>query len=497
MTTTTDDEKLSADAARARLTSQRWIQLVIGIVCMVMIANYQYGWTNFVTPITKELKLTREAVQWTFTLFIAAETWLVPVEGYLVDRFSPRAVVLAGGVIAALGWVLNSYAGSMGMLVLGQVVAGIGAGAVYGTCVGNALKWFPERRGLAAGLTAAGFGAGSALTVSPIVSSIASNGYQSTFLTYGIGQGVIIFVLAWFLRKPDAKVIAALPKPATKVSNRPQYAPLQVLKSPPFWVMYVMFVLMAAPGLLMTANLAQIGEDWGIAKVPVALFGLTYTAVVFAQKIDRVLNGLTRPFFGWISDRIGRENTMLIAFGVEAIGIFLLSRFGHDPVAFVLLTGTVYFAWGEIYSLFPSTCADTYGWKYATTNAGLLYTAKGMGSLFVPLGTYLAGRGNWETTLAVLALMNLTAAILAIVVLKPMRRNLMAADEAAAKPSDVAAAAAQPARSKVPQASQPLTKAAPLDAPALAPSPAKEARDGEPAPDTKPATDGPGPQRRV
>ncbi len=417
---------LSADAARARLSWQRWIQLVVGIICMVMIANYQYGWTNFVTPLTNELHQTRAAVQWTFTLFIAAETWLVPVEGYLVDRYSPRAVVIGGGVIAAAGWVINSYAGGMSTLILGQVVAGIGAGAVYGTCVGNALKWFPERRGLAAGLTAAGFGAGAALTVTPIVSAIESTGYRSAFLYFGIGQGLVICALAWILKKPDAAIVAALPKPAAAVASRPQFSPMQVLRSPVFWVMYVMFVLMATGGLFVTANLSPMTEDWGFAKTPVTLIGLTMPAVVFAQKLDRVLNGITRPFFGWVSDKIGRENTMLIAFGAEAVGIFLLSRLGHDPVMFVILSGLVFFAWGEIYSLFPSTCADSYGWKFATTNAGMLYTAKGMGALFVPLGTWLAGRGNWETALTIVAAMNLAAAILAIAVLKPMRRQMMA-----------------------------------------------------------------------
>jgi MFS transporter, OFA family, oxalate/formate antiporter len=420
---------LSADDARARLSRQRWIQLVIGIVCMVMIANYQYGWTNFVTPLTEELKLTRAAVQWTFTLFVAAETWLVPVEGYLVDRFGPRIVVVIGGLVAALGWCINGWATSMPTLVLGQVVAGIGAGAVYGTCVGNALKWFPERRGLAAGLTAAGFGAGSALTVSPIISSIKSSGYQSTFLYFGIGQGLVIFALAWLLRQPDAKTVAALPKPAAATSNRPQYTPGQVLKAPVFWVMYVMFVLMVTGGIFVTASLVQLGEDWNLKDVPVTLIGLTMPAVIFAQKLDRVLNGITRPFFGWVSDKLGRENTMFVAFGAEAIGIFLLSRYAHDPVMFVILSGMVFFAWGEIYSLFPSTCADTFGWKFAATNAGLLYTAKGMGALFVPLGTVLAGRNNWEVALGVVAVMNLTAAILAITVLKPMRQRLKVRDE--------------------------------------------------------------------
>ena len=436
---------LTADAARAQLSVQRWIQLIVGIVCMVMIANYQYGWTNFVTPITKELKLTREAVQWTFTLFILFETWLVPVEGWFADRFGPRMVVIAGAVLAALGWVVNGAAQSGGALAAGQIIAGIGAGAVYGTCIGNALKWFPERRGLAAGLTAAGFGAGSALTVSPIVSAIESSGYQSTFVYFGIGQGVVILALAWLLRPPSADVVAVLPKPAAQTSNRKQFKWHEMVKTPVFWVMYVMFVLMATGGLLLTANLVQIGEDLGIAKTPVALMGFTYTAVVFAQKLDRIMNGLTRPFFGWVSDRLGRENTMLLAFGLEAVGILFLSRFGSNPVAFVLLTALAYFAWGEIYSLFPSTCADTYGWRFATTNAGLLYTAKGTGALFVPLGTALAGKGNWPTALLVVALMNIIAAVAAVAILKPMRRRMQAATQTSVQEPSAPAAAQAPA----------------------------------------------------
>src|SRR5712675_2005438 len=146
----------------------RWTQLAIGVLAMVMIANYQYGWTFFVPDIQKKFKWDRSAIQWAFTLFVLFETWLVPVEGWFVDKYGPRLVVLFGGMLCAIGWVINSYADSLGMFYFGQIIAGIGAGGVYGTCVGNALKWFPDKRGLAAGLTAAGFGAGSALTVAPI-----------------------------------------------------------------------------------------------------------------------------------------------------------------------------------------------------------------------------------------------------------------------------------------------------------------------------------------
>jgi OFA family oxalate/formate antiporter-like MFS transporter len=425
---TTDVESPSAaDAARARLQGQRWIQLIIGVVCMVMIANLQYGWTLFVTPMAAEHHWSLTAIQGAFGVFVAFETWPVPLEGYMVDRFGPRAVTIFGGVLVAVGWSLNSMADSLPFLYVGQAIGGIGAGAVYGTCVGNALKWFPERRGLAAGITAAGFGAGSAATVIPISMMIESSGYATTFLVFGLGQGALVVVLGWFLTQPDAAAVAALPKQAAAIANRPQFTWSQMIKTPVFWIMYAMFVLMAAGGLFVTANLKPIALDFKVSNVPVSLLGVTLPAITFALTLDRLLNGVTRPFFGWVSDRIGRENTMFIAFFGEAVGILLLSQLGGDPVLFVVLSGVVFFAWGEIYSLFPSTCADTYGWKYAAGNAGLLYTAKGTAGLFlVPLATKLATSAGWHIVFLVGAAMNLAAAILAIAALKPMRRRLIA-----------------------------------------------------------------------
>jgi len=337
-------------------------------------------------------------------------------------------VVMVGGILCGLGWVLNSFADSLTTLYFAAAISGIGAGAVYGTCVGNALKWFSDRRGLAAGLTAAGFGAGSALTILPIIAIIKADGYESAFLYFGIGQGLVVFVISLFLTDPRHVVSAALRQKAAQPSTHVQqtrrnYRPVEVLGKPAFWVMYVMFVLVAAGGLMATAQLAPIAKDFKIMDVPVSLIGITLPALTFALAIDRVLNGLTRPFFGWVSDSIGRELTMLIAFGLEAIGILSLYKFGHDPVLFVILTGIVFFAWGEIYSLFPSTCADTFGAKYATANAGLLYTAKGTASLLVPLSSVLtAMTGNWHAVFIVASAMNAVAALMAWFVLRPMRR---------------------------------------------------------------------------
>ena len=427
--------------------SYRWLQLLMGIVCMAMIANLQYGWTLFVNPIADKYGWTRAAIQVAFTIFVLTETWLVPIEGYLVDRFGPRPVVMVGGILCGIGWVLNSYASSLWMLYFAAAVGGVGAGAVYGTCVGNALKWFPDRRGLAAGLTAAGFGAGSALTILPISAMIKNTGYESAFLYFGIGQGLVVFIMSWLLsdprhvHSPALKKMAETPSPEAAVQQtRRNYRPMEVLRQPVFWVMYFMFVIVAAGGLMATAQLGPIAKDFKIGDIPVSILGLTLPALTFALAIDRVLNGLTRPFFGWVSDKIGREPTMFIAFGLEAVGILALYQYGQNPVAFVILTGLVFFAWGEIYSLFPSTCADTFGSKYAAANAGLLYTAKGTASLLVPLSSVLAtATGGWHVVFIVASILNAIAALMAWFVLRPMRRAHMKAAAASAEISGVLA----------------------------------------------------------
>jgi OFA family oxalate/formate antiporter-like MFS transporter len=423
-----------------RPPAYRWMQLFMGIICMVMIANLQYGWTLFVNPITAKYGFTSAAIQVAFTIFVLTETWLVPIEGYLVDRFGPRPVVLVGGLLCGIGWVMNSFATTLMAFYVAAAVSGAGAGAVYGTCVGNALKWFPDRRGLAAGLTAAGFGAGSALTVLPIQAIIKTMGYETAFLYFGIGQGVVVMMIAMGLTDPRHVLKAGFPKTAGVVrraarviQTKRDYRPMEIVREPVFWVMYLIFVLVAAGGLMAVAQLAPIAKDFKIAEIPVSILGLTLPALTFALTIDRVLNGLTRPFFGWVSDNIGRERTMLIAFMVEGIGIMCLYWFGQEPVMFVILSGLVFFAWGDIYSLFPSTNADTFGSKFAAANAGLLYTAKGTASLLVPLSSVLtAATGSWHAVFVVAAGMNIAAALLAWFVLRPMRRKVIEASAAAA-----------------------------------------------------------------
>jgi len=409
---------LNQDVKQPGPIGGRWLQLVIGVVCMAMVANLQYGWTLFVDPMSEKYGWSRAGIQVAFTIFVVTETWLVPVEGWFVDKFGPRIVVLIGGLLCAIAWAINSVADSLAVLYIAAAIGGIGAGAVYGTCIGAALKWFPDRRGFAAGMTAAGFGAGSALTVIPIAAMIKTSGYEATFLAFGLVQGGVVLVLAFFLATPKPGQLPAFTPRI--VQTRREYSPLEMLKTPVFWVMYVMFVSVAAGGLMATAQLAPIAKDFQIIDVPVSILGLTLPALTFALSIDRVLNGLTRPFFGWVSDIIGRE----------CVGILLLMKLGQDPLLFVILTGLVFFAWGEIYSLFPSTCADTFGTTYATTNAGLLYTAKGTAALVVPFANLAVTQfGTWDAVFIAAAFVNAVAAIMALTVLKPMRLRTLEQSE--------------------------------------------------------------------
>jgi MFS transporter, OFA family, oxalate/formate antiporter len=406
-----------------QLTSERWLQLLIGVIAMTMVANLQYGWTLFVNPLQAAFHWNRSAIQVAFTIFVVAETWLVPFEGYFEDLFGPKPLLVFGGLLVGAAWVLNAKLTTLSMLYSAQALGGIGAGAVYGTCVGNALKWFPDRRGLAAGVTAAGFGMGSALTIVPISMLIADRGYPDAFLYFGLFQGIVVCICALAMHSPRKADKENAPTVVVEHATQ-QFTPFGMARTPLFWVLYAMFVMMAAGGLMATAQLAPIAKDFGLAKLPVTALGITLPALTFALSLDRVLNGLTRPFFGWISDSIGRELTMFLAFSTEGLAIVALSAYGHTPGMFVLLSGLVFFAWGEIYSLFPATCTDSFGTKFATANAGLLYTAKGTAALLVPLSSMLAAStGSWHMTFSIAAALNFITAAMALVVLRPLRRH--------------------------------------------------------------------------
>jgi OFA family oxalate/formate antiporter-like MFS transporter len=406
----------------------RWCQLVIGMMCMALVANLQYAWTLFVAPMNARHHWGQASIQLAFSIFILTETWLVPVEGWLVDRFGPRPVVAGGAVCAGLAWVLNSYATTLPMLYVAAVIAGVGAGGVYGTCVGNALKWFPDRRGLAAGLTAAGFGAGAAVTVIPIANMITRSGYEHTFLFFGLLQGIAIFVLALLLRKPQIRAVTAQKK--RFAVSRIDFTPGQMIKTPVFWVIYVCFVAVAAGGLMATAQIGPIAKDWGLARIPMTVFGATLPLLTLTLSIDNICNGFTRPLCGFISDKIGRENTMFLIFIGEGLSLLGMMQFGTNPYAFMVFAALIFLFWGEIFSIFPAICADTFGSKYAAANAGTLYTAKGTASLLVPIASVLSATGGWSAVFVASAVITIAAGVSAKFILQPMRARWIESGEA-------------------------------------------------------------------
>ena len=404
------------------MSANRWLQLWLGVLCMVLIANLQYAWTLFVDPMHQAHGWGIAEIQIAFSIFIATETWLTPIEGYIVDhlgpRTGPRLMVSFGGVLVGIAWVINAYASSLAMLYVGAAISGTGAGAIYATCVGNAVKWFPDRRGLAVGLTAAGFGAGAALTVIPIRLVIDAHGYASAFLWFGIAQGVILLAVAQTLHGPLPDMVLPAASSAAVPQSTRSHTSMEVLRSPAFWLLYFMFVLVSSSGLMATAQLAPIAKDFGLSST-VILLGATTLSV--ALVVDNVMNGLARPFFGAVSDRIGREYTMALAFTLGALSYWLLALFGSSPWTFVICAALIFFTWGEIFSLFPSTCTDLFGTRYATANSMMLYTAKGTSAFLVPFANVLkTATGSWEAVFLVAAGMNMLVVVLALFVLLPI-----------------------------------------------------------------------------
>jgi OFA family oxalate/formate antiporter-like MFS transporter len=417
-------------ASIARHSNERWRHLILCVVCMIMIANLQYGWTLFVLPLQKAHSWAVSDIQFAFTLFIVLETWATPINGWIADRLGPhigpRIVIGVGGILVALGWIINSYADWLPVLYVGGALSGLGSGAVYCTAVGTAVKWFKDHRGLAVGLVAGGFGAGAALTVIPIRMVIEASGYTSAFFWFGLIQGAVILIVSQFIRNPypgEAPAVANVKVQQTRLS----YTPREVLGSRVFWVLYVLDLLMCAGGLMVTAYLAPIATSYHVSNAVVFLSATTLSvALVFAN----VMNGIARPFFGWVSDHIGLWQTMAIAFGLGAASYFLLSVTGRYPWGFVFFAGMVFFCWGEIFSLFPAVCTDLFGQKYATTNLSMLYTAKGAAAFLVPLGSLAAAAtGNWNDVLYLTTGINIIAVVLVVTVLRPAANQHHADDK--------------------------------------------------------------------
>ena len=415
----------------------RWIQLGLGLVVMMAISSPQYVWTLFVKPFQATTGAGLAAVQVTFTVLIVLQTFFSPVQGWLCDRFSPKAMIAFGAALSGLGWVAAAEVETLwGLYATYGLLCGLGTGIVYVGIVGLMVRWFPDRRGLAAGIVAAGYGMGAIATTFPISDMIAASGYRHTLFVFGLVLGGIGFVAALGLRAPAAAEVAAI-DPARTAAFVRDTAPARMLRTPLFWLMFTMMAMMSTGGLMVVAQFAAFAREFGVADALV--FG--FAALPFALTFDRVTNGLTRPFFGWISDGIGREQTMAIAFSLEAVAIGVLLVYRENPYAFALLSGVVFFAWGEIFSLFPSTLTDTFGTRHATTNYGFLYMAQGVGSL---LGGPVAAlvhdaAGSWVPVFGMAIALDLATATLAYLVLRPMRRRHLGVDSPRAQPLAVPA----------------------------------------------------------
>ncbi|HEV3158738.1 MAG TPA: oxalate/formate MFS antiporter [Xanthobacteraceae bacterium] len=405
----------------------RWNQLLLGVIAMMAISSPQYVWTLFTGPFNQKLGTTLTELQWTFSLLIILQTWFSPFQAYLVDRFGPRLLISVGALLSGGSWVLAAFANNLWALYLTYgVIGGFGTGIIYVGVIGLVVRWFPDRRGLAAGLAAAGYGFGAIFTSFPIDSMIKSSGYAQTLLVWGIIQGVIGVLAAQGLRLPPENYQpSTTSSPIISEQTHRSYSPRAMLQNPIFWLLFVMMSMMSTSGLMVVSNVGPFANEYKVSQALV----LGMAALPLSLTLSRFTNGLTRPFFGWVSDHIGRETTMAVAFSLECVAILILFAFIDRPALFVVLTGLVFFGWGEIFSLFPSTLTDTFGPKYAATNYGFLYIAQGVGSIFGgPAAAFLKQTtGSWTAVFIVVAVLDALTAILAITVLRSMRRKHVAA----------------------------------------------------------------------
>ncbi len=417
-----------------RFTGNRWIQLVCGIIAMIVISNYQYAFTLF----TPGMKQTFTGVPYAkiaaiFSAFILFETWPMPVAGYFVDKFGIRKLMTFGATCIAFGWILGGTIAKspLDLYIYYGVIAGTGAGIIYISCVANAVKWFPDRRGLAVGLTAAGFGGGAALTIMPIASTIHSMGWATAMAVWGLGQGLVACAAALILHHPPSgwtpKGWDASAKPEHKrvAQSKVNFTWIQTLGRPEFYLLYTMFFFSCAGGLIATGNLSQIAKSlhvsdakiWGLAIVPLA------------ATLTSLCNALSRIVWGSVSDHLGREYTMFLTFGVEAVLVFLVTRIAGTPIGFLVLFSFIFLFWGEIYSLFSATTGDVFGSKNASANYGMVYTAKGLASIFAGFGAATLAAyfgGSFAVAFYISAVLCAIAAIFSLFVLRPLIRSRIA-----------------------------------------------------------------------
>jgi oxalate/formate antiporter len=405
-----------------------WIQLALGFVVMMSISSPQYVWTLFVPSFQKTTGSILSEVQWTITLLIVLQTWLSPLQGFLVDKLGPKILIGLGAAMSGVGWMLSASIASLaGLYATYGLLCGVGTGIVYIGIVGLMVRWFPGRRGFATGVVAAGYGFGAILTTFPIDAMLKASGYERTLVVFGAIFAVVGVAGAAMLRPPKPEEAAAAVSAASATAR--DASPAEMLRTPVFWLMFAMMSMMSTGGLMVITQFTSFAKSFGIdGTTTVVILGMSLAAVPAALTFDRITNGLTRPFFGWVSDHIGRENTMGIAFILEGAAIYLMLLYRSDPFLLVVLSGLVFFGWGEIFSLFPSTLTDTFGSANATTNYGFLYMAQGVGSILgAPVAAMIyEATGSWMPVFGLVIAMDLLTGVLALVVLKPMRRRLMA-----------------------------------------------------------------------
>ncbi len=412
-------------SAPSSALANRWVQLLLGVIAMMAISSPQYVWTLFTGPLNEKLGTTLAELQFTFSLLIILQTFFSPFQAFLVDRFGPKLLISVGAIMSGGSWVLAAQASSLTALYITYgVIGGFGTGIIYVGVIGLMVRWFPDRRGLATGLAAAGYGFGAFFTSFPIDSMIKSSGYQHTLVVWGVIQGIIGVAAALGLRTPPEDYRPEGYDPTTvltEMQTKRSFTPVEMLQNPIFYLLFIMMTMMSTSGLMVVSNVGPFAKEFKVADVLV----LGMAALPLSLTLSRVTNGLTRPFFGWVSDHIGRENTMALAFSLEAAAILVLFAFIDQPAMFVVLTGLVFFGWGEIFSLFPSTLTDTFGPKFAATNYGFLYIAQGVGSILGgPAAAYIKQwTGSWTTVFILVACLDALTAILALTALKQLRRR--------------------------------------------------------------------------
>jgi len=430
----TTDQTDIAKQLYGRIAGNRWVQLIAGVIGMIVISNYQYAFTLFTPGMRQQfVGVPYAKIAAIFSMFILFETWPVPVAGYLVDKYGIRKLMILGSIGILVGWLLGGTVAKspFDLYIYYGLIAGTGAGIIYISTVANAVKWFPDRRGLAAGLTAAGFGGGAALTIIPIAATISSMGWAHAMAVWGVAQGVIAFIMALILRHPPTGwKPAGWDQLAQKVSkavaqSKVEYTWTQTVRRPEFYLLYLMFLFVATGGLMTTGNLSQIAKSLNVASAKM----LGIAIVPFTATLAGITNALSRIMWGSISDKVGREYTMTLAFGIEAVLIFLVTQITGNPMLFVILLPFVFLSWGEIYALFSAITGDVFGPKNATANYGILYTAKGASSIMAGYGAALlaaAFAGSFTVPYYIAAIFDAVAAILAFFALRPLVRSRIA-----------------------------------------------------------------------